>query len=249
MDIFIGILYLMSILAATATASALFMFLILYPLKKLQKKIGVKKFILILFSPIAIICLFLPPSGALILLILLFILWIFSVTSKNKYIVFILLALYFFVVSGMMLPPLGAPRTRNPARRIACAVNLKLLGTVLYMYANDNNGHFPDKNGDAGLDILRKQNYLNDYAVYICPSTADVESQTGPVKSSYIYHGGLTVSSPPKTILLEDKENNHFKYSNYLYCEMSVTGDKDPNYHDYKKAPIIKSLIRLFCEH
>jgi uncharacterized protein DUF1559 len=245
METTIGLFFLMSILAITA--SAIFMFLIFYPLGKLQRKIGLKKFILILFSLIAIICLFLPPSGALILLILLFILWVFSMTSKNRYIVFTLLTFYFWVILGMMLPPLGA--AREPARRIACASNLKQFGTVLYMYANDNNGHFPDKNGDAGLDMLRKQNYLGDYAVYLCPSTTDIEPETGPIKSSYIYHGGLTVSSPPKTILLEDKENNHFKYSNYLYCEMSVTGDKDPNYHDYKKAPIIKSLIRLLFGH
>lgn len=116
----------------------------------------------------------------------------------------------------------------------------------MFMYAGDNNGHFPDKDGEGGFEMLRAHNYLSDYAIYLCPSTMDMEPETGSVKSSYIYHGGLTTSSPPETILAEDKKNNHLGYKNYLYCNGTVKGVKDPNYHDYKNSPIIYSLIRLF---
>ena len=94
---------------------------------------------------------------------------------------------------------------REYSQRISCASNLKIIGTYLYMYAEDNNGHFPDKDGDAGLDMLRQQDYLTDYYVYLCPSTSDSVSKSGLVKSSYIYHGGLTTSAPENTILAKDK--------------------------------------------
>jgi Protein of unknown function (DUF1559) len=224
--------------------AGLFMSLIISPLNKLKRKIGSKKLSLILIALTVTVCLFLTLATALTFLIFLIALVAISLTNENKYIVFTLLTLYFFIVLGMILPPIGA--AREPARRISCASNLKQIGTCLAMYAEDNNGHFPDKDGDAGFEMLIEQNYLSDYAVYLCPTTMDSESDTGKMKSSYIYHGGLTTSSPKTTILAQDRPGNHKGYSNYLYCNGAVKGINDPNYHDPDNESIIKRLFRWF---
>jgi uncharacterized protein DUF1559 len=167
-----------------------------------------------------------------------------SIDAKEKKTKFWVLAIYFLMLAFVFVPSLGA--ARESARRISCASNLKQIGTCLEMYATDNNGHFPHKDGDAGFEMLVEQNYLSDHAFYLCPSTMDSESQTEQLKSSYIYHGGLTTSSPEKTILAQDRLGNHKGYSNYLYCGMWVKGINDPNYHDPAKEPIIRRLFRLF---
>jgi hypothetical protein len=62
-----------------------------------------------------------------------------------------------------------------------------------------------------------QRNYLIDYNVYLCPSTSNSAPNSGPVKSSYIYHGGLTTSMPETTILMEDKRGNHKGYHKYYF--------------------------------
>ena len=159
-----------------------------------------------------------------------------------------LLELLIFIVVIVLILGIFVPRLEHqpiPMSHINCMSNLKQLGTALYTYASVNNDYFPDRDGDAGLDMLRQQNYLTDYGIYLCPATSDSTPKSGLVKSSYIYHGGLTTSAPEKTILMEDKPGNHKGYRNYLYCNGAVKGIKDPNYHDPSKDIVIKYLFRL----
>ena len=91
------------------------------------------------------------------------------------------------ILAGMLLPALQQARER--ARRSNCAGNLKQLGTALKLYSSSFNDKFPggpaigglnadgtviainDANGAGGLEILRANDFLADYGVYICPST------------------------------------------------------------------------------
>ena len=86
------------------------------------------------------------------------------------------------ILAAILLPALA--RAREAARRASCANNLKQMGLVFKMYANEWNGKFPPKANEVaaapggphaflgfdpdGLAIYPE--YLNDYKVLLCPS-------------------------------------------------------------------------------
>ncbi|MBO7153007.1 MAG: DUF1559 domain-containing protein [Lentisphaeria bacterium] len=100
------------------------------------------------------------------------------------------------ILAGMLLPALQQARERS--RRSNCAGNLKQLGTALKLYSSSYNDKFPggpgfsgvDTNkienpaGAGGLELLRGNDFLADYGVYICPSTV-TSAGTGTVALSY----------------------------------------------------------------
>ena len=75
------------------------------------------------------------------------------------------------ILAGMLLPALNSAREK--ARRISCTSNLKQIGTSLKQYAMDYQDRFPigTTEGVFGLELRRKNAYLQDYSVYCCPST------------------------------------------------------------------------------
>ena len=92
------------------------------------------------------------------------------------------------ILAAILMPALA--RTREAARRASCANNLKQMGIVFKMYANEAGGKFPA----SGARTARNQNnkgydmfdldgtalypeYLTDVAVLVCPSDAGVEKQ------------------------------------------------------------------------
>jgi prepilin-type N-terminal cleavage/methylation domain-containing protein len=113
------------------------------------------------------------------------------------------------ILAGMLLPALNAAREK--ARRIACASNLKQLGTTMFMYCGDYSDVFPDgvtNNATTttdtsltskGLNLLIEYNYLSDTAVYNCPSTTDsaavgdleITTLNAGRTCSYMYAPGL----------------------------------------------------------
>jgi prepilin-type N-terminal cleavage/methylation domain-containing protein/prepilin-type processing-associated H-X9-DG protein len=89
------------------------------------------------------------------------------------------------ILAAILLPALA--RAREAARRASCANNLKQMGIVFKMYANEWNGRFPPMNGDgpegedpnchfnADFDIGPSAvaiypEYLTDPKVLWCPS-------------------------------------------------------------------------------
>jgi prepilin-type N-terminal cleavage/methylation domain-containing protein/prepilin-type processing-associated H-X9-DG protein len=123
------------------------------------------------------------------------------------------------ILAAMLLPVLAKARER--ARRSVCLSNLKQLGIVLYLYAQDYEEIFPTNapledlstvNCSTSLQLLTGQydpatptleghSYVRDFNLFICPSSRDTASNTGRIighktssvgTCSYAYAVGLS---------------------------------------------------------
>ena len=128
--------------------------------------------------------------------------------------------------------------------RISCSLNLKEISAALQQYAADYAGYYPPTNGAAGLEALRKNNYLIDYAIYVCPNTMTVKGKDNqPLTEEildYVYIGGLNTKSDPDLPIVYDKENNqannHNHFGNVLFVDGTVKGvNGTPNDKSRKK--------------
>ena len=93
------------------------------------------------------------------------------------------------ILAGMLLPALQQARERS--RRANCSGNLKQIGIALKNYSIAYKDKFPggpgfagdpdkkvdDASGAGGLELLRANDFLADYGVYICPSTVTSAGQ------------------------------------------------------------------------
>ena len=107
------------------------------------------------------------------------------------------------ILAAILLPALG--RAREAARRASCANNLKQMGLVFKMYANESGGLFPRIHGDQPWGDALPPNcregisraslaphmgalfpeYLSDIDLLICPSDPDVgENPLGVVQDA-----------------------------------------------------------------
>lgn len=96
------------------------------------------------------------------------------------------------ILAAILLPALA--RAREAARRASCQNNLKQMGIVYKMYANEQKGLFPAKVRlcDYSSDIMNRNyswmpdplgiypEYLSDVNVLVCPSDAQGESALEP---------------------------------------------------------------------
>jgi len=140
------------------------------------------------------------------------------------------------ILAGMLLPALNSAREK--ARRISCASNLKQMGLALKQYAMDFKDFFPGKTNPgstACMEILRSEEYLADYKVYICPSTVDQAATgtatLGTANVSYVYmpclmEGANDATGNPDSGIAIDNGSpaNHNKFGNVLFLDGHVTG-------------------------
>ena len=132
------------------------------------------------------------------------------------------------ILAGMLLPALS--QAREKARRINCAGNLKQMGLAMRMYSSDYSERFPAPNyNETGLEILRKNDYLTTYKVYVCPSTTeDPGSGTQSLQvgtCSYFFNANESEDTcGTATALTRDENNNHTKFGNVLFGDGHVKG-------------------------
>jgi len=109
--------------------------------------------------------------------------------------------------------------------RKLCINNIKQLALALQMYANVFDKKFPQPNGAKGLDLLRSGGFLELPQVYVSPLTGHSSAAPGkPITEAtcdYVYVGGLSEYSDPKTPVLWTKPNQGQDYGIILY----VNGD------------------------
>jgi len=131
-------------------------------------------------------------------------------------------AFVFFLV----IPALAA--VREEARRINCGSNLKAIGCVCLMYADDYRGAFP-----PDFRVLVELKYCDAFKVYACPSAKRQPATTlaefvSRGQGDYAYFGtGLnreTVKSPERTVLMADKAGNHDGHWNVVFVDDHVAG-------------------------
>jgi len=99
------------------------------------------------------------------------------------------------ILAGMLLPSLS--KAKEVGRRISCVNNMRQLDISLVMYADDNNGYFPDRNISPGWTQKLRDGY-KDLKILRCPSDGPGNPVTGgsntnfPADSSprsYIFNG------------------------------------------------------------
>ena len=115
------------------------------------------------------------------------------------------------ILAAILLPALA--RARESARRASCQNNLKQLGLVFKMYANESRGQlFPpmksthcDGNRAPGATIFRPESvypeYLVDFQVMICPSASTaatpLEMWDQGATLSTAYNAGISAGCIP----------------------------------------------------
>jgi len=146
------------------------------------------------------------------------------------------------ILAAILLPALA--RAREAARRASCANNLKQMGLVFKMYANESGGRYPplkkytcdqdgsDLRNSSGphfipeLGVLYPE-YVTDVNILSCPSDLDAH---------FIREGAYNRNADPDDILLTCR----MEYTSYHYSPW-VTGDdillapgvSDPNAIDF----------------
>jgi len=95
-------------------------------------------------------------------------------------------------------------QTREQARRLQCAENLRHIGKAIYKYAVDNKNKFPLSLSDLYPDYIENVKYFR------CPSDLDA-SGISPfgldidTTTSYVYAIGWGIRDPLDTVLVCDK--------------------------------------------
>jgi len=84
------------------------------------------------------------------------------------------------ILAAILLPALA--RAREAARRASCANNLKQIGLIVKMYANEHQGKFPPSAPWSGArwsidGLAMYPEYLTDIKVLICPSDALADAE------------------------------------------------------------------------
>jgi prepilin-type N-terminal cleavage/methylation domain-containing protein/prepilin-type processing-associated H-X9-DG protein len=84
------------------------------------------------------------------------------------------------ILAAILLPALA--KARESARRAACVNNLKQMGLVLGMYANENRDMFPPADNHSGRFMWDANalypEYLTDAGVCACPSSPSYNAKT-----------------------------------------------------------------------
>jgi prepilin-type N-terminal cleavage/methylation domain-containing protein len=105
------------------------------------------------------------------------------------------------ILAAILLPALA--KARESARRSACVNNLKQIGLVLNMYANENKDRFPYLDDMYSRFLFDSHTlypeYLSDAAILACPSDPETNPNTN-FKLTADYDGALIGAVHPVCI-------------------------------------------------
>jgi prepilin-type N-terminal cleavage/methylation domain-containing protein len=87
------------------------------------------------------------------------------------------------ILAAMLLPALA--QAKEAARRIKCTSNIHEIGLANVMYAGDNNGGYPPRDGTERWPALLVTYYKNTN-ILICPSETNTTPYTYGVGSTYL---------------------------------------------------------------
>jgi len=121
------------------------------------------------------------------------------------------------ILVSFVVPQIGGARAK--ARLVKCANNLRVIGSALIMYADDNDGQFP-----ADLSALYPT-YIGDHETFDCPSGGGTATVSGGTVTSadYVYAPGLSDETSGGTAVVADAAGNHGGGErNTLYATGSV---------------------------
>ena len=128
-----------------------------------------------------------------------------------------------WVIASLVIPLLAYSILTTPslhfspsvANRVKCGSNLRQIGQAIMLYANENQGRYPDKLGDLIVEDMTT-------AAFICPASNDTPAVPGPTTQassanihagghlSYIYLGkGLTGTPPATMVIAYESLTNH----------------------------------------
>jgi prepilin-type processing-associated H-X9-DG protein len=127
------------------------------------------------------------------------------------------------ILAAILLPALA--RAREAARRSSCANNLKQMGLVLKMYANEARGNlFPPISHYQVEDRLFSLHgaglypeYLTDLALLVCPSDASVIASDVQERLDWV-HASTEFSNYDKRILTERIVSGSYSYAYYAWA-------------------------------
>ena len=141
-----------------------------------------------------------------------------------------LIAILFFIFA--------ITKTREGMSRLGCANNIKNITLCLHIYAQKYDGWFPDKNGDAGLEQLRKSlkseiKWITKPHFFTCPSTNNGKD----FKITYDYHAGYKIDSKNIGIIM-DKIGNHKNFGNIGFVDGRVLPFKGKDWRKNADIPI-----------
>lgn len=114
---------------------------------------------------------------------------------------------------------------RDETRKKISMSNLKKLSMALKKYARNTGNAFPDMEGPAGLEQLRKSGCLQDTAHLTCPGTgtepANEEESISSIHTDYIY-SPVPVNSITAEPILWDKPGNFSDGGHVLYSDGEI---------------------------
>ena len=97
------------------------------------------------------------------------------------------------LLMGILLPILG--KVRKQAKVIACRSNLKQLGCIFLMYADNNNGHMPSTSSE--WPAILQSRCDNSKGVNCCPVATKLVSEGGQHPFAAFF-SGMAAAPPPE---------------------------------------------------
>ena len=145
-------------------------------------------------------------------------------------------------VAAVLMVLMALPALQHPHKKsyyIACANNLKMIGQVSLIYAEDFQGCFP-----PDLRALRDLGYITYPGFYQCPMSSKRPKSKSSFFTNYVYIGaGLQKGSTPGDIpIAMDDPRNYDRHITILFKDGHVHGFRLPK----KMTSCVEVLHHLF---